>query len=159
MSTALAFSKNLIKGRIAEVVFEQMFRSVKKFTVIPFGYERIIPEIARVQDRTTDSQTMGILRSAPDFALIDQDTRDVKLIEVKYRRKLDPQDILAVAKKIKASWNPSYLFLATLNGFYFDEVGVIIANNGAVQILPEEIIPKDTQKEYLQLLEDFEQDN
>ena len=30
------------------------------------------------------------------------------------------------------SWNPSYLFIATLDGFYMDEIANIIKNNGEI---------------------------
>jgi hypothetical protein len=37
------FSKNLVKGRIAETLFEQMLRDAGCFTILSFGYEQIIP--------------------------------------------------------------------------------------------------------------------
>ena len=32
--------RNFIKGKIGELVFEEMFRKAGKFTVLPFGYEK-----------------------------------------------------------------------------------------------------------------------
>ena len=58
-----------------------------------------------------------------------------------------------------ASWNPSYLFLATLDGFYFDEVSVIVNNKGNISLLVHIRIPAEAQAQYLSILRDFEEDN
>ncbi len=47
MRNEIEFSKDLIKGKVAEVIFEQMFREEEKFTVIPFGYEHTMPTLAQ----------------------------------------------------------------------------------------------------------------
>ncbi len=39
--------KKLIKGKIAEIIFEQMFRETGEYTIIPFGYENIVPELTQ----------------------------------------------------------------------------------------------------------------
>lgn len=54
------------------------------------------------------------------------------------------------------SWNPSYLFIATLSGFYFDDIKTVLRNNGAISKLNHPQIPKDVQDRYLQILIDFE---
>lgn len=41
----ISFARNLVKGKIAETVFAQMLRSTGAFTVLEFGYEKIIPEL------------------------------------------------------------------------------------------------------------------
>jgi len=46
MDKNIDFSRDLIKGRIAEVIFEQMFREQGQYTVIPFGYEQTVPTLA-----------------------------------------------------------------------------------------------------------------
>jgi len=43
----ITFSRNLVKGKIAETVFAQMLRSTGEFTVLEFGYEKIIPELVQ----------------------------------------------------------------------------------------------------------------
>lgn len=42
----ISFSRDLLKGKIAEVIFEQMFRDCGKFTILSFGYEKTVPEVA-----------------------------------------------------------------------------------------------------------------
>jgi hypothetical protein len=57
------------------------------------------------------------------------------------------------------SWNPSYLFIATLNRFYMDEIANIIKNSGEIAPLNHPKINNDLQDDYLQILKKFEQNN
>jgi len=99
---------------------------------------------------------LEVIRTAPDFAVINQKTKAVKLIEVKYLRNLNPEWVLSDAKRMSESWNPSYLFIASLDGFYFDEINKIIKNNGKITRLSHSQISKEMQDQYLQVLIDFE---
>jgi len=69
---------------------------------------------------------------------------------------LKAEYILEYANKMHQSWNPSYLFVATLDGFYFDEINEIIKNKGIISCLKHPQISEDLQKEYLKILQDFE---
>lgn len=152
------FARNLVKGKIAETIFAQMLREAGDFTVLEFGYEKIIPEL--VQRGYKESNiTIETLRTAPDFAVINQKTKEVKLIEIKYLRDLNSDYVLKYAKKMSQSWNPSYLFIATLSGFYFDEISHIIKNKGKISPLETTQIKKDLQNRYLKILSDFEKNN
>jgi hypothetical protein len=143
------FARNLVKGKIAETVFAQMLRSTGQFTVLEFGYEKIIPELV--------GRGKGeALRTAPDFAVINNKTKEVHLIEVKYRHSFTNGAVKAIAKRMSASWNPSYLFLATESGFYFGEVREIMKRNGKIDLLDHPQIPKSTQESFLKILNDFE---
>ncbi|NOQ68410.1 hypothetical protein GQ568_03135 [Patescibacteria group bacterium] len=152
------FARNLVKGKIAETIFTQMLRETRIFTVLEFGYEKIIPELVQ-QGYDENNIMIETLRTAPDFAVIDQQTRKVRLIEVKYMRFLNLNYVLRDAKRMSESWNPSYLFIATLDGFYFDEINKIIENNGEISQLEHPQITKEVQKRYLQILKDFEGQN
>jgi hypothetical protein len=152
------FTRQLVKGKIAETIFSQMFRESGNFTVLEFGYEKVIPEM--IQQGFNESNPMiETLRTAPDFAVIDRDTRQVKLIEVKYQRSLSSEYTLKAASGMSQSWNPSYLFIATLDGFFMDEIANIIKNNGEIAKLNHPKINSDLQNDYLQILKRFEQDN
>ena len=152
------FTRQLVKGKIAETIFSQMFRESGNFTVLEFGYEKVIPEM--IQQGFNESNSMiETLRTAPDFAIIDRDTRQVKLVEVKYQRFLNLEYTLKAANRMSQSWNPSYLFIATLDGFYMDEITNIIKNNGKIATLKHPKINEDLQNDYLQILKKFEQDN
>jgi hypothetical protein len=152
------FTRNLVKGRIAETIFSQMLRDSGVFTVLEFGYEKIIPELLQ-GNHNHDNPIIETLRVAPDFAIINQETKDVRLIEVKYRRAINNLEIKQRAEKMHAAWNPSYLFVATLDGFFFDEVSKIIDNDGNISKLEHPQIPDSLQAEYLQILRDFETGN
>lgn len=154
----ILFARNLVKGKIAETIFAQMLRETKEFTVLEFGYEKIIPELIQ-QGYDENNITIETLRTAPDFAVINQITKEVKLIEVKYLRKLNSEYVLKYATKMSQSWNPSYLFIATLDGFYFDEINKIIRNKGKIESLRHPQIKKNLQTKYLQILVDFEKNN
>jgi len=123
----ILFARNLVKGKIAETIFAQMLRETKEFTVLEFGYEKVIPELIQ-QGYNEKNVMIETLKTAPDFAVINQKTKAVKLIEVKYMWSLNNENILNYAKRMHQSWNPSYLFIATLEGFYFDEINYIIKN-------------------------------
>jgi len=154
----ITFARNLVKGRIAETIFAQMLRETKEFTVLEFGYEKIIPELVQ-QGYDENNITIETLKTAPDFAVINRNTKEVRLIEVKYRACLNSDEVLATAKRMHQSWNPSYLFIATLDGFYFDEINAIIKNNGGISPLKHPQINNDLQSKYLQILIDFEKNN
>lgn len=152
------FARKLVKGKIAETIFSQMFRESGNFTVLEFGYEKVIPEMIQ-QGFNENNPMIETLRTAPDFAVIDRDTRQVKLIEVKYQRILNSGYTLKAANRMNQSWNPSYLFIATLDGFFMDEIANIINNNGKIAPLNHPKIDDELQNDYLQILRDFEQDN
>jgi len=152
------FARNLVKGKIAETVFAQMHREAGEFTVLEFGYEKIIPELVQ-QGYKENNGMIETLRTAPDFAVIDRKTRNVKLIEVKYMRALNIGYVLKDAERMSQSWNPSYLFIATLEGFYFDEINKVIDNKGNISKLDNGHISDELQKQYLQILVDFEKNN
>jgi len=98
---------------------------------------------------------MEIIRRAPDFAVINNLTHDVHLIEVKYLMHPTPKQILSDAKRMFNSWKPSYLFLATPIGFFFDKTSTIIEKKGKISQLNHPQIPNELQKKYTTLLNEF----
>jgi hypothetical protein len=150
------FQKNLIKGKIAQIIFEQMFREQGEYTVIPFGYENILPEIFPQRNNFEGAQkAIDNIRNAPDYTLISAKKEKVYLVEVKYRRELNVEGIKDVAAKQMRRWNPSCIFVATQDGFYFDLCSAILKNN-KVPKLTERMISRELQSKYLQLLNEFE---
>ena len=151
----LQFAWNLVKGKIAETIFAQMLRETGQFTVLEFGYEKIIPDLVG-QGYEENDALVETLRTAPDFAVIDHNSRSVHLVEVKYMRVINAAYVLKDAERMHKAWNPSYLFIASLQGFYFDEISTVIKNNGALAPLPTVQVPEGLQKTYLKILQDFE---
>ena len=134
MSNTEDFPENLVKGKIAETIFALMFRESANFTVLEFGYEKVIPQLIGFSQYEKD-ETVEIIRTAPDFAIISHGvTKQVRLVEVKYRAHLNK------------SWNPSYLFIASKDGFYFDEITNIINKDGNISPLHESQISTSLQE-------------
>ena len=86
-------------------------------------------------------------------------TKQVRLVEVKYRAHLNYSEILQTAERMHKSWNPSYLFIASKDGFYFDEITNIINKDGNISPLHESQISTSLQEKYLQLVKEFEPDD
>jgi hypothetical protein len=149
------FSEQLIKGKIAEMIFSQMFRDSKQFTVIPFGYETTFPEIAQYAYLAEDKQVFETIRNTPDFAIVSHDKREVYLIEVKYRHNLTTRHVLEMAEKIHERWKSVQLFVATPKGFYFGNCSDIILDKGKILPLDTSWISEDSQIEYIKLLMSF----
>jgi hypothetical protein len=155
MSNHKNFARQLVKGKIAETIFAQMLREAGGFTVLEFGYEKIIPDLV-AQGYEENNNIVETLRTSPDFAVINHNNHDVKLIEVKYMHTIDANYVLKDAVRMHKSWNPSYLFIATRSGFYFGEISSIISNNGAIKPVDYDMVSEELQNDYLKLLQEFE---
>ncbi len=152
------FTKNFIKGKIGEIIFDEMFREEGEFTVIPFGYDRTLPALAQHAKEAEYQQVIDNIRSAPDFALVSKDKRQVFLIEVKYRTKIDIEELRKVAQKIEEKWHLVWMFVCTPERFYFNRTNVINEKR-TLYPLSESWICKEAQEKYLKLLNDFIKNN
>lgn len=137
------------------MIFEQMLRDAGGFTVLGFGYEKIIPELARRQTSIEAERTMEIIRRAPDFAVIKHATNKVYLVEVKYMYNMTTAKVLSAAEKMINSWDPSYLFIVTPTGFYFESVRSIVDKEGQIESFGYDAVARDLQDEYINLLNTF----
>ncbi len=152
----IKFTHGLIKGKIAEMVFAQMLRGSGQYQVIEFGYEKTIPELTYLQNKTdVTNKSIEAVRRAPDFAILNLVSHDVHLIEVKYMNKLTTARVLTVANIMEKSWKQASLFVASPTGFYYDTVINIIKNKGKISPLNNTNISPKTQAEYLNLLTEF----
>jgi hypothetical protein len=151
------FTRHLIKGKIAEVVFQQMFREQGGYTIIPFGYEYTVPQLSQFPNPSEQAKkVIDNIKHAPDFALVSSDSQDVYLVEVKFRREFSEKYALEEATFQKDRWNPSWLFYATLDGFYFDSCSQIVFNNGKAKKLSSKWISPGLQAKNLELIKEFE---
>jgi len=151
----IKFSRELIKGRIAEVIFEQMIREEERYEVIPFGYEHTVPTLAQYQEFVEIKRVMKNIKDAPDFALISNDKKEVYLVEVKYQSELNIEQIKKYAVQQLKRWDPSWLFIACPNGFFCSSCHAII-KEGDIERLRFSWVQKKRQEDYLQLLNEFE---
>lgn len=148
------YTEDLIKGKITEVIFEEMFRVSGEFTIIPLGYEHTTPILAQYQHLAHIQKVLDNIRHAPDFALISQDKTKVFIVEVKYRVELDNNEILKIAEDLH-SWEPCFIFVATKDNFYFESVQEIARNKGNIKELTDSWISNEIQEESLYLLRKF----
>lgn len=156
MDNNLDFAKNVIKGKIAEIVFEFMFRT-KGYTVFHNGYEYTQTLIAQHFKLLKEKGLYDTLRSSPDFLLFSENNTEVYSVEVKYRSELPKkEDIKELAEKIRRFWEHTFLFISTPQGFYYDSCNTIINKDGEINKLQDNIIPDGLQQQYLRLLNDFE---
>lgn len=149
------FLRKLIKGKIAEVIFEQMMREEKRYTVIPFGYEHTMPMLAQYQHLVEVKHIMKNISEAPDFVLISEDKSKLFLVEVKYQYKLNIEDLIKYAKKLLEKWECPWLFVLTHEGFYCGMCDWIVKEE-KINELSENWVIKERQIEYLKLLKEFE---
>ena len=150
------FTHQLIKGKIAELIFAQMVRSTNAYTILEFGYENTLPSLAQMHPKSESSaETMEIIKRAPDFTIINHQSKEVHLVEVKYMRELKPGLVLRIARLIEKSWKQATLFIATPDGFYFGSIADIITAKGDIKPFKHSKIPAKTQAEYTALVNVF----
>ncbi len=154
MNEKINYLRGLIKGKITETIFEEMFRESGEFTILPMGYEHTLPELAQYQHHVEVKQVLENIKHAPDFVLISQDKTRVFLVEVKYRKNIVPEKILQTAEDTLRLWNPSYLFVASKDRFYFSPCNFIIKSRD-IEGLNENWIKRQIQDKYLLLLNEF----
>lgn len=152
----IKFTEGLIKGKIAELIFAQMLRDSRSYHVIEFGYEKTIPELTHLYPKTEiTNSSIEAVRRAPDFAVLNLETHDVHLIEVKYMNKVSNSRVLSQAKVMEKSWKQASLFVASPDAFYYDTVLNILKNNGKITKLEHPKISQKTQDQFLKLMNEF----
>jgi predicted DNA-binding protein YlxM (UPF0122 family) len=150
------FVRQLIKGKIAEVIFEQLFRATRKYTILHFGYEYTLPEIAQYNDIPEIQAVISNIKNAPDFVLVSNDKTEVHLVEVKYRSHPNHEETKILAHDLLSRWKPSWLFIATPTGFFYEPCNAILNNDGDMQRLFSTTVDQDVQDAYLNILNEFE---
>lgn len=151
------FIKNLIKGKIAEIIFEQMFRESGNYTILHSGYEYSLQELSQYQHLAKIKAVIENISNAPDFVLISQDKTEVYFVEVKYRTHPKPDDLKEICEETLKRWDHCWLFLATPRGFFFEPCHTVVNNDGHMEsYINEKFVPLQVRDEYLQLLNEFE---
>lgn len=144
-----------MRKRISQIIFEQMMKEAGKYTVIPIGYDTTVPDLTPYKRHAYVKKILDNLKAAPDFVLISADKTDVIVVEVLYMEHLDTEQLADKVHTIVRRWDPSYVFLVTQQGFYFDNCTQIRAENGLIKSLSESWIRMDLQHKYLDLVHDY----
>ncbi len=150
----IKFARDLIKGKIAETVFELMFREDGRFTVIPIGYEHTMPELIQCKHHQHVKRVLDNLRDAPDFALINEDKSQVYLVECKYRYQVEKTEIVRTCEAIHSKYDPCFIFVATKNGFYYENCRTVVEQK-TIPNIDTFLISKELQRKYQELLLEF----
>jgi hypothetical protein len=74
---------NMIKGRIAETLIQELFLSLK-YNVFRYGMEHTVPGITELL-KGVKSEVAYQIRKMPDFVIQHAKTKDVFFVEVKFR--------------------------------------------------------------------------
>jgi len=81
----LFFNENLIKGRIAETITEQLFTNLG-YEVYRYGVET---QIASIMPRLKEIEPNDIIleiRKTPDFVILHPENKSIHYLEVKFRK-------------------------------------------------------------------------
>lgn len=156
MKNEVSFTRQLIKGKIVEMIFEMMMREMDRVTVLRAGYEYTHPELAQYQQLLQDKgrEVLKFFEHNPDFILFKKDKTQLYLVEVKYRHYLDPEKIREIAEEELTRSEHIWLFLATPDGFFFSQCKDIF-QSGIIQPLSPNWVSEEIQKNYLELLKEF----
>lgn len=157
MSSTDTFVKESIKGKITEFIFQEMILDAGIYEPTPLGYEHTLPQLAhkdKINHRINEITTQ--LRQTPDFVLVEKSGDKVYLVEVKYRKKIYPDDIKSLAKKLCENWSHAWLFIATQEEFYMAYCKNIIKNDELPKsVLHEFGVTKENELKYLKYIQDF----
>ena len=86
MTTQNNFAESMLKGRMAETLFEELMRESGN-VVYRFGYEAIVQNLVQLEGRFNRyNEVAEKIRSIPDFIVIDKKGKPV-FVEVKFRWK------------------------------------------------------------------------
>ena len=150
----VTFAKTLIKGKIAETLFQKIFEGSRKYIVLPLGYEQTNPVIRQFNYIPEINKALKNISDTPDFALVNKTTEEVMIVEVKYRTSTTPSSLKQIARGIAKNWNTAYLFLVTPDGFYFDTCESVIGT-GFITPLSTKLVSDKKQNQYNAVLHEY----
>lgn len=158
LKSDLDFARDLIKGRIAEVIFERMFKSSSHhFQVLRLGYEYTVPDLAWYRDSVKLPDVVKDFSGTPDFLLIADDKVGKKgayVIEAKFRSRLDMQELKEISEHLVQKWSHPYLFVASPEKFLFAPCHKVKKQEW--EQLEAWGISRECQNGFLKLLKKFE---
>lgn len=148
------FTKQLIKGKIAETIFQNIFESSRKYLILPLGYENTNPVLRQFNYIKEINGMLKRISDTPDFALIHKEDNTVMLVEVKYRREISKSKLKSLAKGICENWKDTYIFLITQEDIYLDKCSSV-KEIGEIQTLHTDIIDQKKQDQYLEMVREY----
>lgn len=111
--------ENMLKGRIAETLVEELLRQSGNI-VYRFGYEAIVQNLTQLEESFDRNSEVGErIKVMPDFIVIDKRGSPV-FLEVKFRRKPElHKDDYEKFEKINKLWSAKIIFVNCWEQPYF----------------------------------------
>lgn len=159
----LNFVSGLARSRVAQTIFEQMFRQTFGYHVYPSGYEVLFADSAlQSVEKSTSSAAFEQVRVMPDFRINPKNKpHELMWVEVKFRSRLNYQEVRNTAQTLDRYYHGSHLFIATLDNFFMSPCERIITMRQILPLLESEIaqnlntVQKDNINRYHETLLDI----
>ena len=151
----MSFEENLIKGKIVETIFQQMFIETDKYEL--YSFEATV-DLSSIQHLSHHKDIQNILDGSspvPQCIIVPKGKDEVYIINTLYSESYHSNDLIDQARDSHDKWEYSWLFLATRYHFHFDSCWNIMNSNGHMDLLPYTWIPRDIQDKYKSLLHQF----
>lgn len=86
------WNKNKAIGNIAENIVEMLISSMPNLECVKFGVENHINVLKHSLKDNNESETSKMIRAMPDFIISNKETKEVMLLDVKYRSFIDKRN-------------------------------------------------------------------
>ncbi|MBI5708753.1 MAG: hypothetical protein HZC42_00360 [Candidatus Eisenbacteria bacterium] len=135
---------HVLKGHVAQAILHTALERVG-YRVCRLGIEELLPEL---RSKAGDALRGGLperLRFLPDFLVIDPETSEAYLVEVKFRSRLSEESIRLLCQEViqrRQFWpeTATVLMIAESEGsrgFHQDQIRVITSALGEKELLEE----------------------
>jgi hypothetical protein len=104
------FHDTLFKGNVFKELVKVLFEK-SGYLVIPYGYENQLSSVKGELAKTNNSPTALKIRSSPDLLIYDNQTKDVKLVEVKMSSYESPRLNRNVFENYRKFWDDAILIM------------------------------------------------
>ncbi len=124
-----AWLENKTIGEMAERAVKFLIDSMPGWKCIPYGMENHISELKQILKNNHKNGMSRKIRSMPDFIAVNSESKEVYLIDVKFRSiNGKPNGTYGFSynqiKDYLEFWNPSYLFIVQNTEPYFSIVSI-----------------------------------
>ena len=139
-------------GKKVEVIIREMFQWAG-CNPVPFGYEESFPTLAALEALKAKGDPNGArvplrIRYMPDMTIVRKNKKGVQkvsLVEVKYRKVVNPKEVLRWSRQYANQWPQTLLLIATPKGIFADSVSTLVKGKGVVRALSTTLIPSHFQ--------------
>lgn len=149
------FPENLIKGKIVETVFQQMFLGSDQYEMYSFEATVDFSSIQHLVHHTDIQNIIDGKAPVPQCIVVPKGKDEVYIVNTLYSPSYHSQDLMVLAEKYHSQWEYSWLFFATDHHLHFDSCWNIMNSHGHMDFLPYTWIPRDIQDKYRTLLHQF----